>query len=115
MYWFLATAPLTVPSLLNGVLGTALVVLGQILNVGAYTAIGKVGIYYGFKLGHTVPWCTSFPFNFVPHPQYMGACTTVWGIFLLAASPAHWDAGLFWVGLIWNAFYVVSGAIEQYL
>ncbi len=37
----------------------------QWLNVGIFQAIGHAGVYYGFKLGHTIPWVDGFPFNVV--------------------------------------------------
>ena len=47
------------------------IVLGQGLNSAIYRAIGKAGVYYGYKIGVPVPWCTGFPFNvFTMHPQY---------------------------------------------
>ena len=50
--------------------GGALIIAGQSLNVAIYRAIGNDGVYYGFKLGRTVPWCSGFPFNFgLRHPQ----------------------------------------------
>ena len=60
-------------------LGTELAVLGQILNVGVYSAIGEHGVYYGCRLGKAVPWCHDFPFNVLPHPQYLGATLSIWG------------------------------------
>ncbi len=51
----------------------------QWLNVGIFKAIGHAGVYYGFKLGHTVPWVSGFPFNVVSHPQYVGSVATVLG------------------------------------
>ena len=43
---------------------------GQALNVAMYTSIGDVGVYYGFKMGAKVPWCSGFPFNVgLRHPQ----------------------------------------------
>ena len=48
----------------------ALILAGQTLNVAIYRAIGNDGVYYGFKLGRTVPWCSGFPFNIgLRHPQ----------------------------------------------
>jgi protein-S-isoprenylcysteine O-methyltransferase Ste14 len=41
-------------------------------------AIGKVGVYYGTRLGATVPWVEGFPFNVVRHPQYVGAVLSLW-------------------------------------
>lgn len=37
---------------------TILFAFGQSLNAGIYKAIGKAGVYYGFKLGHHIPWHT---------------------------------------------------------
>ncbi len=83
--------------------------------MAAIQAIGKVGIYYGFKLGHSVPWFTGFPFSVVPHPQYVGSVLSVWGVWLMMGTPAHWAAGMFWIGLVWSLCYFVSGLIEQYM
>jgi hypothetical protein len=33
----------------------------QILNYGTYQALGKVGVYYGFKFGIDVPWFAHGP------------------------------------------------------
>ena len=50
--------------------GVALILVGQTLNLAIYRAIGNDGVYYGFKLGRTVPWCSGFPFNIgLRHPQ----------------------------------------------
>jgi hypothetical protein len=61
----------------------------QALNVGIYRAIGNPGVYYGFKLGHHVPWHTGFPFNVVSHPQYVGSALTVWGAVILVRHRKH--------------------------
>lgn len=87
--------------------------VGQSLNVGIYTAIGKDGVYYGFKLGKKIPWVNGFPFNVVSHPQYVGSAMTVWGVLALLhnqlpESAKHITA--FWTGL-----YVVTGLQEQFL
>ena len=50
-------------------LALVLLAAGQALNVGIFRAIGHAGVYYGFKLGHTIPWVSGFPFNVVSHPQ----------------------------------------------
>ena len=50
--------------------GGGLILVGQSLNLAIYRAIGNDGVYYGFKLGRTVPWCSGFPFNIgLRHPQ----------------------------------------------
>ena len=61
-------------------LGTQLFLVGQLLNAAIYNAIGKAGVYYGYKIGVPVPWCTGFPFNvFTMHPQYAGVCLSIFG------------------------------------
>ena len=61
-------------------LGLQLFVVGQLLNAAIYNAIGKAGVYYGYKIGVPVPWCTGFPFNvFTMHPQYAGVCLSIFG------------------------------------
>ncbi len=85
----------------------------QTLNVSMYNAIGKKGVYYGEKLGSKVPWCTSFPFSVVSHPQYVGSVLSIWGVFALvyAQGPATlWTVATYWTGL-----YFVTGLIEQFL
>ena len=69
------------PALLAGIV---LVALGQVLNAAVYATIGGDGVYYGVRLGRTVPWVHGFPFRLlatggkpgtgvrVPHPQYLG-------------------------------------------
>jgi methylene-fatty-acyl-phospholipid synthase len=47
---------------------------GQSLNVGIFQAIGHEGVYYGFKLGHKIPWVTGWPFDTVSHPQVSWWC-----------------------------------------
>lgn len=78
-----------------------LTTVGQALNVGIYKAIGKTGVYYGFKLGRKVPWVTGFPFNVMSHPQYVGTTMTIWGVLLLIHAvtlPAQQPAIVYLVG-----------------
>ena len=58
-----------------------LIAIGQILNVGVFMQLGKIGVFYGNRLGYQVPWCRSFPFSLIPHPQYVGATLSIWGSF----------------------------------
>ena len=44
-------------------------VVGQGFNTAIYRAIGKAGVYYGYRLDEPVPWVTGFPFSVVPHPN----------------------------------------------
>ncbi len=85
----------------------------QTLNVSMYNAIGKKGVYYGEKLGSKVPWCTSFPFSVVSHPQYVGSVLSIWGVFALVY--AQGPATLCIVATYWTWLYFVTGLIEQFL
>ena len=90
-----------------------LLVVGSALNFAVYRAIGKAGVYYGFKLGAKVPWATGFPFNVgFRHPQYVGSFISQLGVLLLLATPATLESGLLLVALSWFAMYATSAAIE---
>eukprot|EP00913_Durusdinium_trenchii_P013184 g12374.t1 len=68
------------------------------LNVATYNAIGNAGVYYGFKLGRTVPWCYGFPFNTgLRHPQ----------------SKEMLQMGLPQLVLTWGSMYGIMSAMEQ--
>jgi len=86
---------------------------GQSLNAGIFAAIGKVGVYYGFKLGHKVPWVNGWPFDSVSHPQYVGSVLSVWALIALVWGQAP-TSGLLVLGSYWTALYVVTGVHEQY-
>ena len=59
-----------------------LFVAGLWLQTLVYRKIGACGVYYGFKMGVDVPWCTEFPFNALRHPQYVSASTLFGGLLL---------------------------------
>lgn len=72
-----------------------------------------MGVYYGFKLGHEVPWVEGFPFNVVSHPQYVGAVLSVWGVVL-----AVWQQrpeGTLAVAVYWTLLYVATAIQESCL
>lgn len=71
----------------NLAFGAALIVAGQILNLSVFYRLGKVGVFYGNKLGYKVPWSRKFPFSCLEHPQYLGALLSIWGFFLLMRFP----------------------------
>lgn len=97
-----------------------LIASGQALNLACFKALGTDGVYYGAKLGKTIPWVTCWPFNHgLSHPQYMGSALTVWGIAILlhsqmtVGSPAQ--NGVVMAACGWTALYALSAATEQYL
>ena len=64
------------------------------IAAGIYRAIGKAGVYYGYKFGVAVPWCTGFPFTLgLAHPQYLGSAATAYGCVLLSLTAAHVPGG----------------------
>ncbi len=94
--------------------GALYVLVGQGLNVSIYRAIGNAGVYYGFKLGRPVPWCTSFPFNVgLRHPQYVGVVLTLFGILLPLASDAMVLNGFVQLIYAWAAMYALMSVMEQ--
>jgi hypothetical protein len=95
------------------VLAAVLMGLGQTLNAAIYAAIGKDGVYYGFKLGAPVPWCDGFPFNLgFRHPQYVGGYLTQLGVIAMVASPAALASGLVPLGAWWFFLYAVTSWME---
>lgn len=87
---------------------------GQSLNVGIFQAIGHDGVYYGFKLGKTIPWVNGWPFDTVSHPQYVGSVMTVWALVALVWGQAPHAALAIMAGF-WTLVYVVTAVQEQYL
>jgi len=87
-----------------------LIVAGQTLNFAVFWRLGKVGVFYGNKLGHQVAWVRGFPFSLVRHPQYVGTVISIWGAFLLMRYP-HPD----WLILpaMQTLYYLVAISLEQ--
>jgi hypothetical protein len=91
-----------------------LVALGQVLNVAMYSAIGNAGVYYGFKLGRTVPWAYGFPFNVgLRHPQYVGVVLTLLGGLTVVMSKDLALLALPQAVIVWSAMYAGMSAMEQ--
>jgi hypothetical protein len=85
--------------------------VGQGLNVAMYAAIGNAGVYYGFKLGREVPWCSSFPFNVgLRHPQYVGVVLTILGGATVIVSAPLVENGLLQALLAWTGMYIGMAA-----
>ena len=89
-------------------------VVGQALNLGIYNAIGKVGVYYGFKMGHHVPWATGFPFSVVTrHPQYIGAYFSFFSFLPSLWTTAGMSNGLFGMFVFLFICYYLVGKFEE--
>jgi len=90
--------------------GGLLLVAGQTLNLSVFWRLGKVGVFYGNRFGHAVPWCSHFPFSVLRHPQYAGTVVAIWGFFVLMRFPEpDWIA----LPLLETLYYVVGNHFEQ--
>jgi hypothetical protein len=95
-------------------LAAAYLATGQTLNIYIYRAIGNDGVYYGFKLGREVPWCTGFPFNIgLRHPQYVGVVLTLWSGLLVCISEGTLRCGFVQALVAWAGMYCIMCAMEQ--
>ena len=57
------------------------IIAGQLLNMSVYHKLGLEGVYYGSRF-KKLPMVTSFPYNMVNNPQYIGCILTQYGIVL---------------------------------
>ena len=91
-------------------LGGTLLVVGQILNMSVFYRLGKVGVFYGNKLGYALPWCRAFPFSVLEHPQYVGTVLSIWGFFLVMRFPYDdW----YLLPIVETMYYVLGAYFEQ--
>ena len=90
--------------------GAVMIGLGQGLNVSVFNRLGKVGVFYGNRLGYTVSWCRRFPFTWFEHPQYVGTVVAIWGVFVLMRFPApDWIL----VPLLESVYYAAGARLER--
>lgn len=90
--------------------GALLIAAGQTLNVSVFRVLGKVGVFYGNRLGQYVPWRRTFPFTWFDHPQYLGTVLTIWGFFVLMRFPAHdW----LFVPVLETIYYAIGAWFER--
>jgi methylene-fatty-acyl-phospholipid synthase len=102
-------APTTRHGIILG-LASAAIVVGQVLNLGAFYRLGRVGAFFGDRLGHDVRWCRDFPFSLLAHPQYVGTVLTIWGIFAVMRFPGEdWYV----LPVLETVYYVVGGYLED--
>ena len=109
VYGYGALLPLRGSVLALG-LGGASSVAGQMRNFSAFYRLGKVGVFYGNKLGYEIPWCQKFPFALLKHPQYVGTLLSIWGFFLAMRFP-HGDWYL--LPTLETVYYVLGAYFEQ--
>jgi phosphatidyl-N-methylethanolamine N-methyltransferase len=104
-----ALLPLPAPPAALAV-GVLLIASGQALNLSVFGRLGRIGVFYGARFGHEVPWCDGFPFSYLRHPQYVGTVMTIWGLFLIARFP-HDD----WIVLpvVETVYYALGMRFER--
>lgn len=90
--------------------GVLLMSAGQVLNAAVFQRLGRVGVFYGNRLGHDVPWCDAFPFSILRHPQYVGAVITIWGFFVLMRFP---EPDWIILPLLETFYYAVGSWLES--
>ena len=90
--------------------GSALILVGQILNLSVFWRLSTVGVFYGNRLGYDIPWSREFPFSFLRHPQYVGSLLSIWGFFLAMRLP-HNDWYL--LPSLETAYYTFGAYLEQ--
>jgi len=91
-------------------LGGVLIAIGQLLNLGVFVQLGKIGVFYGNKLGYRVPWCRGFPFSVLRHPQYVGTVLSIWGFFMTTRFPYDdW----YILPVLQTGYYIVGASLEQ--
>ena len=93
-----------------GWLGLACIAAGQALNASVFLRLGRVGVFYGDRLGRDVAWRDEFPYSLFDHPQYVGAVLSIWGLFLLLRHPFEdWIA----LPLLETAYYAAGAWLER--
>jgi hypothetical protein len=91
-------------------LGGVLLVVGQMLNMSVFYQLGKIGVFYGNKLGYAIPWCQAFPFSLLKHPQYVGTLLSIWGFFLIMRFPYDdW----YMLPTVETVYYILGAYFEQ--
>lgn len=91
-------------------IGLTAILVGQTLNVQVFRLLGTSGVFYGNRFGQATRHCAEFPFSVLPHPQYVGTCLSIWGLFLIARFPSSdWMA----LPLVETALYAVTAALEN--
>jgi methylene-fatty-acyl-phospholipid synthase len=97
-------------SILPLVLGSALIVAGQTLNLSVFYRLGNIGVFYGDRFGYELPWTREFPFSLLKHPQYAGALLSIWGFFAAMRFP-HED--WYMIPALETVYYILGTHFEK--
>jgi phosphatidyl-N-methylethanolamine N-methyltransferase len=91
-------------------LGVGFILVGQALNLSVFHKLGSIGVFYGTRFGHDLPWCRTFPFSFLAHPQYVGTVLSIWGLFLITRFP---NTDWYLLPTLETAYYGFGARFEQ--
>ena len=100
--------PMPAPAVLAA--AGVLAVVGQVLNFGVFYRLGRIGVFFGDRLGYVVPWSRDFPFSWVAHPQYVGTVLTIWAGFLIARFP---NPDWYLLPMVETVFYAAGAHLES--
>lgn len=85
------------------------VIAGQILSTAVFQQLGSTAVFFGGELGYASGRVDGFPFNLMPHPQYVGALVSIWGFFLIMRYP---NPDWLILPLVETAFYAAGAYLE---
>lgn len=91
-------------------LGLLCVAGGQFLNLRVFQVLGRAGVFYGNRFGLALPWRNEFPFSVMDHPQYVGTCLSIWGLFMVTLYP---QPGWYALPLLETAYYAMGSFFER--
>jgi protein-S-isoprenylcysteine O-methyltransferase Ste14 len=86
-------------------LGTLLILKGQLLNLYCFYLLKEEGIFYGNQYNKQLPWITTFPYNVIQNPQYVGVVISIWGMWFNTTDP-------YTIPMISSVLYYIGGKVE---
>ncbi len=95
---------------LSLVVGGALMVARQILNLSVFYRLSSVGVSCGNRFGYELPWIREFPYSLFKHPQYVGALLSIWGFFVTMRFP-HED--WYVIPALESVYYILGAHFEE--
>jgi methylene-fatty-acyl-phospholipid synthase len=86
-------------------LGTLLILKGQLLNLYCFYLLKEEGIFYGNQFNKQLPWITTFPYNVMQNPQYIGVIISIWGMWFNTTDP-------YTIPMISSVLYYIGAKVE---
>ena len=86
-------------------LGTLLILKGQLLNLYCFYLLKEEGIFFGNQYNKKLPWITTFPYNVMQNPQYIGVIISIWGMWFNTTDP-------YTISMISSVLYYIGGKVE---